>query len=208
MSAMSPGEAITMLKDVVLACAAFVGMLVAVSGLTTWNRQLKGQTEYELARRLLRCAYSFRDALRDVRRPDILTDEQVLPDDHATLTPQQVRSHVMTTAYYNRWTKVQTTRTDLQAEMLEAEVVWGRAIKDKFDPLFVLQKELVADINAYLVAFDPDVSDETKAEYYAIRRERRTVNFLLPGPRPDPFGEDVDNAIATIESVLKPHLTK
>jgi hypothetical protein len=205
---MSAVEVIMIVKDVVLAGVAVAGMLIAKSGLKTWKRQLKGQTEYELARRLLRCAYRFRDALRDVRRPDILRDEQVLPDDHATLTPQQVRSHVMTTAYQNRWTKVQTTRTDLQAEMLEAEVMWGKAIKEKFEPLFVFQKELVADINAYLVAFDPDVSDETKAEYYAIRRERRTVNFLLPGPRSDPFGEDVDSAIANIESILKPHLTK
>lgn len=50
---MTCAEIVTSLKDLVFTGAAITGAVVAVKGLGTWQRQLKGQSEYELSRRIL-----------------------------------------------------------------------------------------------------------------------------------------------------------
>jgi len=202
------GDVATISKEVITLGIACFGVYVASEGLSTWKRQLTGQTKYELARRLLRCTYVLREALRDVRRPEILLDEKVLPVDRALLSHDQVRYAVTNTAYHNRWSKVLNARADLQTELIQGEVVWDKTVREKYEPLFELQQELLADVNAYLTQFDPDASAEQKAAAYAYRYDGRTVNFHLPGSRADPFWIDVDAAINEIEVYLKPHLGK
>ncbi|OQY20711.1 MAG: hypothetical protein B6I35_10155, partial [Anaerolineaceae bacterium 4572_32.2] len=70
-------EYITLAKDVVTILAALVAATVAIMGLRTWRKQLRGKTEYELARRLLRSVYRVRDAIRIVRNPFISSAETV-----------------------------------------------------------------------------------------------------------------------------------
>lgn len=202
------GKVATISKEVITLGVACIGVYAALEGLSTWKRQLTGQTEYELARQLLRCTYILREALRDVRRPQILIDEQVLPEGFASLSPRQVDYAIMHTAHHNRWSKVLNARAELQTELIKGEVVWNKAVKDKYERLFELQQELLADVNAYLTGFDPDASAEKKAAAYAYRYDRRTINFHLPGAREDPFWIDIEAAISDIESYLKPHLAK
>ena len=101
-------EAIAITKDVVLTIAAAAGMYVAIRGLSTWNRQLKGGVEYELTRRLLRCTYRLREAIKSVRNPVMWSNEQPSPpDDEAkTMTQDQQRYYGLSKAYQNRWDKV------------------------------------------------------------------------------------------------------
>lgn len=60
---------ISLIKDIVTILVALVGGGVAIYGLISWKRQLKGKTEYELARRVLRAVYRLRDAIRGIRNP-------------------------------------------------------------------------------------------------------------------------------------------
>jgi hypothetical protein len=208
MSAMSAGEAVTMFKDVVLACAAFVGMLVAVSGLTTWNRQLKGGVEYELTRRLLRCTYNLREAIKDVRDPVVFIEEMVLSDEQSKFSEREKRHAGLANAYKVRRNKVTVRHAELHAELLEAEVVWDKRIHDSFQPLFDLQQELFSDIHLFVEMTDPSHSEESLASFRKIRASKRRVMYDLQGPLPDPFLEDIGKAILNIESYLKPHLAK
>jgi hypothetical protein len=50
MFAFSP-ELVTAVKDIVLAACAVVRTVVAVLGLTTWQRQLRGGVEYEVSKK-------------------------------------------------------------------------------------------------------------------------------------------------------------
>ena len=59
-------------KDIFLAVAALIGSCAAWLGLSTWNRQLIGNTEYDLARRILPLCYRYRDAIRGVRARIVL----------------------------------------------------------------------------------------------------------------------------------------
>lgn len=46
-------EILSIIKEIVITGAAITGSIVAVKGLSTWQRQLKGQSEYDLSRKIL-----------------------------------------------------------------------------------------------------------------------------------------------------------
>ena len=48
---------LNVIRSVVAIVVPLAALCVAIAGLSTWRRQLRGNTEYELARRLLRQAY-------------------------------------------------------------------------------------------------------------------------------------------------------
>ncbi|RSZ55594.1 hypothetical protein HF313_08795 [Massilia atriviolacea] len=196
-------------KDIVVALAAIVGMIVAILGLTTWRRQLKGGIEYELTRRLLKYTYRLREALKVVRHPAMFGSELAAPESEKRLTEEQRRYAGLSSAYRARWEKVVGARDDLQRELLEAEVVWNKEIYARFKPLFALQEELNADVYSYLALCNPDESVQARNSWQEIRRGRpREVLYDSLGEKPDEFSSDVVHAIVEIESYLKPHLKK
>src|SRR4051812_47421939 len=114
-------------KDVVLTAVAMIGAFCAIKGLSTWNRQIKGTAEYELARRLLRCAYRLREAIKSVRNPLMLVEEMPSPpnDDAPFMGNEYRRFYGLSKGYQNRWDKVVEVESELRAELVEAEVLWG-----------------------------------------------------------------------------------
>jgi hypothetical protein len=208
MPASTTAETIGIVKDIVLTVAALIGMIVAVFGLNTWNRQLKGGAEYELTRRLLKCTYRLREAIKGVRNPTILPSEQVITDGEKHERIERQKYLGLAFAYQARWEKVVAARDELQTELLEGEVLWGDQIYEKFDLLFKLQNELLADVNSYLALANPDINEDAKDAWYGIRRNRREVLYEMMSPFPDPYSDDISNVVAEIESYLKPHLAK
>lgn len=71
MNSLCTSQLVALAKDIVLMLAAVVGAYVALRGLSTWNRQLKGGAEYELTRRLLKCTYRLRDATQGRTKSDM-----------------------------------------------------------------------------------------------------------------------------------------
>lgn len=204
----SLAEGFSIVKDLTLTTAALVGMFVANKGLSTWNRQLKGGVEYELARKILRHTYRLRGKIKELRNPMIIPSEQDFPDSGRHLSTEEVRYFGIYHAYQMRWEKVNSVRDDLQAELLEAEVVWGKATYDYFDPLFDLQRELFVDVKGYLASTEPNANGRAKEQWRQIRQSRREVIYDLATSGDDEYSTDVAKAIAGIESYLKPHLSK
>ena len=119
-------------KDIVTAGAALTAAVIAVLGLQAWKRQLRGKTDYELARRFLRAVYSVRDSIRALRNPVQNTEEIVAAFKDSTNTPQNAVNaddsfKIEVGVYHLRWKRVNEAMSDLQVEMLEAEVSWGEA---------------------------------------------------------------------------------
>jgi hypothetical protein len=203
-------EFATVAKDVVLTIAAVVGAYVAVKGLSTWNRQLKGGVEYELTRRLLKQTYRLREAIKGVRNPVMWAGEMPSPspDKAAAMTKDQIRFYGMSSAYQKRWDKVAEVRTDLQTELLEAEAVWGREVHKQFDPVFKLQHELWVAVHSYVTACNPDSSEGMRDAMNKAIRMNRDILYEISGETEDEFSSDIAKAISSIESFLKPHLRK
>ena len=206
---MSCVEIITTIKDLILSGAAITGAIVAVKGLGTWQRQLKGQSEYELSRRILVSLFKYRDAINGVRHPAMWAYEMPNPpeEEAKSMNDSQIRSYGTSKAYQARWDKVQAERTILYADMLEAEAIWGSELNSLFKMVFDLQHELFTKIRHYLELINPDTREASKEAINKIDEKSRDIMYEIFGDEPDEFKQDLLNAIESIELYLKPKLS-
>jgi hypothetical protein len=120
---------VTMIKDVIIGCAAIVGSYVALRGLRAWQEQLKGKAKYEVSRRILLGILTIRDAIRVVRSPFISGGEiaeayklagKEIPTSHSPEGESLV--------YKQRWEPLRKARVELHLDLLEAEAIWGKEV--------------------------------------------------------------------------------
>jgi len=197
-------------KDVLLTMVGIVGACVAVRGLNTWNRQLKGSVEYDLARRILKGTYRLRDAIKSVRHPAMSGVEMPAPAEEEAkhMTGEEIYYYGRSRAYQARRQKVSDVRTDLRAELLEAEVLWGAELGKRFEALFNLERELLVAVLSYLSLCDPKESEAMKAAIQKRRLNARDIMYDSLEDGGDEFTKDVAQAVASIEDHLKPHLRR
>jgi hypothetical protein len=72
---MTGGEVVTMIKDLCLAGAGVTTAIVAVKGLQSWRRQLRGKSEYDVARDLIKATYRLREVVKVYRSPVLWAEE-------------------------------------------------------------------------------------------------------------------------------------
>ena len=188
----------TIIKDSLTGIAAAVAVGVAIAGLKTWKRQLHGNTEYDLARRLLRATYKLREAINFVRAAFIPAGEtdKALEDaglKDAPVAEREKRAQEL--VYQARWKPVIQARIEFDAELLEAEALWG----PEMQPLGLAVKqcmgELVAALQRYLSHRMPDDLERYQA-----------IHDIVFGSEDDEYTKRLQVAIAAIENSLRPHL--
>jgi len=208
---MSPEVAgtIAIAKDVAMGLAAVVGATAAVIGLKAWRHQLRGHTEYELARRLLRAVYHARDELHAVRNPLILTGEFAAARQEAGIERDDKRTAFSAeeegAVYERRWKRLSSAMSDLQLEVTEAEVVWGRAVVGQLKPL----RECVGELYASLMLFlrrKQERPQGRSANPEALERIDRIIYKISDDPDQDPFTGKVARAVAQVEDFVRPYL--
>jgi hypothetical protein len=102
----------------------------ALKGLSTWRRQLRGNAEYDLARRVLRITYRVRDEIEAARKPMASPGEVKLALKEAGVTLDGVSSEESLTIQSwattaRRWNRVHEAVADLRVEMREMQALWG-----------------------------------------------------------------------------------
>ena len=206
---MTCAEIVTLLKDLVLSGAAITGAAVAVKGLGTWQRQLKGQSEYELSRRILVSVFKYRDAINGVRHPAMWAYEMPSPpeEEAARMSREQIRFYGTSKAYQARWDKVQTERTSLYADLLEAEAIWGAELKELFKEVFNLEHKLFTRIRHSVELINPDTDEASKDAIRNIDKKARDIMYDNLRDEPDEYKKDLIAAIEKIEKYLKPKLS-
>lgn len=117
------------------------------------------------------------------------------------------RFYGISRAYQVRWDKVTEVRNDLQTEMLEAEVLWGNGIYEKYELLFKLQDELFVAVSSQLRVSNPDEPEQTRQAIRQATQKRRDILYDSDDTS-DEYTGDVAKTIASIEAFLKPHLRK
>ncbi len=201
---------VSVTKDIVLTIAGGIGAYVAVKGLSIWKRQLKGGVEYELTRRLLKLTYRLRDAIKNVRNPVMFGGEMPnpSPEEAKDMSREQINFYGMSKAYQNRWDKVTQVSSELQAELLEAEALWGAVVHKQFETLFKLRHELWVAVHFQIMASNPNDSSETRKAMSAISQKQREVLYDISGETEDEYSKNVTDAISSIETYLKSYLRK
>jgi hypothetical protein len=206
---MSVSEVISIASDVTVALASFGAVCIAWRGLDTWRRQLKGQTEYDLARRVLVSLFKFRDAIYAVRHPAMWVSESpTMPDDNKkSLTREEVLHAGRMGEYEKRWERLNEPRSSLYADLIEAEAIWGPELKKLFDPIYGLQSELRVNLEMHLELVDPNTPQEDKDAIAEIEpKKRRRMIYDRLSTDHDDFRRQFEDAVKQIEEYLRPKL--
>ncbi len=200
-------EYVLIVKDVVLAIAGVITAAVAVIGLQTWSRQLRGTANFEAASALARSTYKLRDQIWSCRSPVILKNE--FPEWYASKVGALQASEKLN-AYVHvfdaRWSSVYESLQEFDAQTLEAEALLGNEIRKRTDMLRQSLQRLRAAIEAYIddvgsdgnmFKSDPEFGRKIQSE---VLRSGQLQN--------DELSNEIALAIRAIEDELKPHLKR
>ncbi len=187
--------------------AALVGAGVAVFGLKTWRHQIRGKVEYETARKVLRAVLEVRECVAGVRAAFISVGEMLEAFDEAGIDPSTVQlpgdSRTDQLVYVSRWKPLSEAITQLESEGLEAEVLWGSAIRSAFG-------ELRRQIATLRFAVDNHLrkrSDPSQWSGPISEFDEKQVAVLNAIGNPDTFRGELDEIISKFEEILRPHLS-
>lgn len=200
-------EIVAATKDVFLAIAGAVTAVVAVVGLKTWSRQLRGTADFEVARKLAKATYKLRDEIQICRSPLIRSSE--FPDGQRS-DGSTDRTETCVNAYGHifsaRWEPVYAALQEFDTQTLEAEALWGTSVRTKTDELRRLLRELWAATEAYID------NERTGGEHFKSDREFgvkiRSEMFASPQAQDNELSKKFQAAVEAIEVELKPHLKR
>lgn len=200
-------ELIAATKDIVLALAAVITATVAVKGLSTWNRQLRGTADFDVARGLARATYKVREKLQACRSP-LLSANEFPPkyhDSEGDRTPEQdAKGYAF--VYSNRWSPVWEAMQEFDVSVLEAEALWGEPIRDATDSL----RKVVREVNVAIDAFIADAASggEDFSSDRKFGRKMRSIVSALPTDSENELNKKLAAAVRAIDDQLRPHLQR
>ncbi|MEO3988108.1 hypothetical protein [Plesiomonas shigelloides] len=114
-------------KDIFSIIGTVGALIIGSFGLFTWRRQLRGTSEYELAKKAVLKTYEVQQALQAVRNPMLyLSKEEVEAGRH--LKEEQRIYNDRMTLLYEKWAELQTIR-------LEAKVIWSDSAHNCFNEI-------------------------------------------------------------------------
>jgi len=202
---MAVTEIIGAVKDVLLGGAAVTTAVVAVKGLMGWRRELKGKAEFDAARGLAKATYKLRDTFYACRAPFIGAYE--FPEGYqgalgrpAAEEEAKAWGHV----YKNRWAPVGSALQEFDACALEAESIWGPAIRQKTDAIRQCLRELNAAMQASLM--DKAAGGEDFRADKDFGRQIRSALSSTGSDDKDDLTRKMQAAVAGVEDLVRPHL--
>lgn len=197
------------LKDLALGGAAVVTAWVAVRGLQKWREELRGKTDFEVARAFARATYKVRDELSACRASLIRSAEY--PPDYNPPAPGQpanraAEANALAHVYNNRWKPVTDALREFDAQRLEAEALWGPDIRKDAEALHKCATTVFVAIESIL-----DNARAGGAHFEANRefgRSTRSQAHASPTAADNPLSNDIAVAVSAIEGRLRGHLKR
>jgi hypothetical protein len=199
------GPIISILKDVSSISAACVAMYVALKGLQAWKRQLRGNADFDLARRFLRATYGVRHAVQLARAPFLTAAEM-----NSALA---ARTEAMTAvarrgkdddgemaAYQIRWQRVNAALADFHGVALEAEALWGPDAAAKTAEVIRLANELHHAIQLWVNRSERPLNQEEDEKVL------RTISEIDADGYRD-YSDSFAIALAGVDNLTKPYLS-
>ncbi len=195
-------------KDIIVAISAGGAALIAYKGLDTWHKELKGKSEYQLAKDVLRSVYKVREAFKHVRNHTIFGYEY--PKDITERSghlKQEHRYEGTAHVYETRWKIMDEAFSELEEKNLEALVEWGSKFQDTIIPLRRCRSELLVAIQDMLERYkNPHEKNWKNREEQA--EERSVLYHAGEDSKYDQFTPQINSAIDLFEKWLRPHISR
>lgn len=200
------GEWISAGKDVLVGLSVVTAAVFAYLCLSAWKKELKGKSEYQLAKDVLKSVYRVREAFKHVRNPAIYQYEypEEMRDHHGHLKREhdyEGKAHV----YEKRWEVMAKAFGELEEHHLEAQVEWGPKFQNRITKLRSCHVDLMIAIQQMLERKkNPREAPLNKPEERA--EERSVLYHLGKDSKHDKFTPEIDDAINEFERWLRPHI--
>ncbi|MBO2696781.1 hypothetical protein [Shewanella algae] len=203
---MSTTEIITAIKDIALAGAAITTATVAILGLKSWSRELKGKAEFEVGRALILATYKLRDELKYARSPWYSGYE--FPKDYPRNSDERtadIEANAYAHIYYKRWKPVAEAIQEFEAQALEGEALWGKPMRDKTNEMKQCARNLQVSIDAFIhnkakdgesFKNDRKFGESVQADVWAANNDKNKLTI------------QISNAVQALEEEIRPHLKR
>lgn len=203
-------DCVSTMKDIALTIGAFVGMWVALNGLATWKKELKGKSEYQLAKEVLFSVYEVREDFIFVcnlfRGGYEYSEDPENPTTWDWDLSDEDKYKRELNLYQNRWKKMVNTFTKLENKNLEAIVEWGTDYKEV---IFELRKCKSTLQNAIHHSLQRKLKPLTLEMPIELDYDKRSVLDFQGGATnmDDLFTLEIDSAIKRINSGIPSFLS-
>lgn len=114
-------------KDIISIIGTLGALIIGGLGLFTWSRQLKGTSEYELAKKAILSTYEVQQALQSVRDPMLYLSKEEVEAGRRLQEEQRIYEDRLN-YLYKKWAELQTIR-------LETKVIWSDKAHNVFNNL-------------------------------------------------------------------------
>ncbi len=200
-------EWIGVTKDILVGLSAVVATIFAYLGLYAWRKELKGKSEYQLAKDILKSVYKVREAFKHVR--NIVIFQYEYPEDmqgpHGHLKPEydhEGTAHV----YETRWKLMDESFKELEEYHILAQVEWGPEFQDRIKKLRACRSELLVTIQQMLRRKKNPNGKMNSIEEQA--EEESVLYHIGEDSKHDKFTPKINEAIQEFEDWLRPHIKK
>jgi hypothetical protein len=193
-------------KEQIVSISAVIGVFIAVSGLRTWRKELKGKSEYQKAKDVLKAVYRVRNGFMVVRSPWMDASEypkECFDESGHFKEGSEFEAHLY--AYQTRMKNLEEAFTELENQTLDAQVEWGKEFVGVIIPLRLCRHQLVVAIQNHLQTrktyggreLSPEEKKDIRPKLYYICED---------DPNIDPFTTQINQAIEGFEKRLRPHV--
>ena len=190
--------------DIFGAIATIAAVVLAALSLNAWKKQKRAEASHDLARQVLVSVYEYREVIKAVRNPMIMSYE-IAPEagEQPSADPMTEKFHGELRAYQRRLARIEPVRVRLLAYSLEAQVVWGNDIKEVFSLLLMLENQIGMYLRSYFISRSPLEADDFREAHKNILKKKRNplVDGLFEGV--DEFTRDMDYRFEAMEKILR-----
>jgi hypothetical protein len=177
----------------VTAIAAMCGIWIAWKGLQTWREQLKGTTEYQLAKEILRAVYDVQVTYELIRRPGF----------HGGNRSDEEYQIEFKKRYQNFSVTITKSMEVLHSKCIEAKIEWG----SEFDGICRKLDDCYYEYNQFASEMSFFGDDDQGSELGKFNQR-----IIMYGERDDSgrnfFTEQIDSGVAEFEKFLRPIIDK
>ena len=190
---------ISAISDIITALSVLGTAIIALCGLCSWKKEMKGKAEYEIARKLMRDTYLLANALYNSRCP---FQSIYFPDD-PNLTERQQRLEAYKQQYVDLLKPISEAYVELEGSCLDAQVLWGKDVKELIEKLFICARKFQIAAENYL--------DDKKSEGELFKgsldfAKSIRKDLFRSSDEKDPLSIEINENVKAIEMYMKPKL--
>jgi hypothetical protein len=185
--------------------AVIIAAIAAIWGINSWRREMKGKREYQLAEETLVLFYEAAERIRFIRAPFSRPDENKPPTTSENSDYDTQDSYGPVNVFFNRYESHRECFDRLHALRFRFKALLGNDNIGPFEEIEAVLNEIRDSVYEFSVTY-PDKESRQGKEF--IEEKRKLNNVIYAGYGEDIIAQRISSAIAQIENICGPILSK